>query len=141
MYEKQGLRLSLDGIGPGYAFEMNTLRSSAEIFIADAAADAIANSELALEKSTATRGLLVVQPNEPDLLGYTDENDDAVAAFSTGRRPLLDWNYGLKILQLVMAAYMSAERKRTIDLTDANTIRELDQYVPLIQQGRGGEVL
>jgi predicted dehydrogenase len=141
MYEKQGLRLSLDGIGPGYAFEMNTLRSSAEIFIADAAADAIANSELALEKSTATRGLLVVQPNEPDLLGYTDENDDAVDAFSTGKRPLLEWDYGVKIIQLVMAAYMSAERKRTVDLTDPATIQELERYVPLIQQGRGGEVL
>jgi predicted dehydrogenase len=141
MYEKQGLRLSLDGIGPGYAFEMNTLRSSSEVFIADSAAESVANSELALEKSTASRGLLVVQPNEPDLLGYTDENDDAVAAFSSGRRPLLDWDYGLKILQLVMASYLSAERRRTIDLTDEATVQELDRYMPLIQQGRGAEVL
>ncbi|HTM53373.1 MAG TPA: Gfo/Idh/MocA family oxidoreductase, partial [Pirellulales bacterium] len=37
MYDKQGLRLALDGIGPGYAFEMNTLRSPLEIFIGDAA--------------------------------------------------------------------------------------------------------
>jgi predicted dehydrogenase len=141
MYEKQGLRLSLDGIGPGYAFEMNTLRSSSEIFIADTAAQATANSELALEKSTASRGLLVVQPNEPDLLGYTDENDDAVAAFTTGRPPLLDWDYGYKILRLVMAGYLSAERQRTIDLTDPAIERELESYVPLIQQGRGGDVL
>jgi predicted dehydrogenase len=141
MFEKQGLRLSLDGIGPGYAFEMNTLRSTAEIFIADSAAEATANSELALEKSTASRGLLIVQPNEPDLLGYTDENDDAVAAFSTGRPPLLDWSYGLKILQLVMAGYLSAERRRTVDLTDSATLQELERYVPLIQQGRGGETL
>lgn len=141
MYEKQGLRLSLDGIGPGYAFEMNTLRSSSEIFIADTAAEAVANSELALEKSTASRGLLVVQPNEPDLLGYTDENDDAVAAFSTGRPPLLDWDYGLKILELVMAGYLSAERGRTIDLTNLAVRKELETYVPLIQQGRGADVL
>jgi hypothetical protein len=40
-----------------------------------------------------------------------------------------------------MAAYMSAERKRTVDLTDPATIQELERYVPLIQQGRGGEVL
>jgi predicted dehydrogenase len=141
MYEKQGLRLWLDGIGPGYAFEMNTLRSSTEVFIGDAAAEGISDSELALEKSTATRGLLVVQPNEPDLLGYTDENDDAVAAFSAGRPPLLDWDYGLKVLRLVMAGYLSAERRSTIDLTDTATLRELDSYVPLIQQGRGGELL
>ncbi len=141
MYDKQGLRLALDGIGPGYAFEMNTLRSSLDVFIGDAASAAVLNSELALEKSTATRGLLVVQPNEPDLLGYTDENDDAALAFRTGREPLLDWDYGLEILRLVMAAYLSAERRRTIDLTDPATQRELETYVPLIQQGRGAEVL
>ena len=38
MYDKQGLRLSLDGLGPGYAFEMNTLRSPLELFIGDEAA-------------------------------------------------------------------------------------------------------
>jgi len=35
-----------------------------------------------------------------------------------------------------MAAYLSAEKKRVVDLTDAATLRELDAYVPLIQQGR-----
>jgi hypothetical protein len=32
---------------------------------------------------------------------------------------------------------MSAEYKRVIDLTDPATLRELETYVPLIQQGRG----
>ena len=45
MFEKQGLRLLMDGMGPGYAFEMNTLVSSLQIFIGDAAADAIADAE------------------------------------------------------------------------------------------------
>jgi hypothetical protein len=40
-----------------------------------------------------------------------------------------------------MAAYMSAERGVTVDLTDEATCAELETYVPLIQQGRGGEVL
>ena len=141
MYDKQGLRLALDGIGPGYAFEMNTLRSPLEIFIGDAAATAISDAELALEKSQATRGLLAVQANEADLYGYTDENDDAVAAFTTGRPPLLDWHYGVEIVRLTMAAYLSAERRATVDLTDPATARELETYVPLIQQGRGAEVL
>ncbi len=55
MFEKQGLRLFMDGMGPGYAFEINTLVSSLNIFIGDAAAEAAANAELALEKSTASR--------------------------------------------------------------------------------------
>ena len=141
MYDKQGLRLALDGIGPGYAFEMNTLRSPLEVFIGDAAAESVSNAELALEKSQASRGLLAVQNNEADLYGYTDENEDTVAAFSQGRPPMLDWHYGVEIVRLTMAAYLSAERRATVDLTDPATQKVLETYVPLIQQGRGGEVL
>jgi predicted dehydrogenase len=141
MFEKQGLRLSMDGMGPGYAFEVNTLSSSLQIFIGDAAADATANAETALEKATASRGLLAVQHNEADLYGYTDENEDAAEAFMEGRDGFLPWSYGLEITKLVMAAYMAAERRRTIDLTDPAVQKELETYIPLIQQGRGAEVL
>jgi predicted dehydrogenase len=141
MFEKQGLRLFMDGMGPGYAFEVNTLRSTLEIFIGDAAADAIADAETALEKATASRGLLAVQHNEADLYGYTDENEEAAKAFLAGRDGFLDWNYGLEITKLVMAAYMSAEKGAVIDLTDPAVQDELETYIPLIQQGKGGEVL
>lgn len=141
MFEKQGLRLFMDGMGPGYAFEVNTLRSTLEVFVGDEAADAIADAEMALEKATASRGLLAVQYNEADLYGYTDENRDAAAAFLAGKDGYLPWRYGLEITKLVMAAYLSAERGRTIDLTDAAVQQELETYVPLIQQGRGAEVL
>ncbi|QDU79374.1 putative oxidoreductase YcjS [Polystyrenella longa] len=141
MYDKQGLRLALDGLGASYAFEMNTLRSPLEIFIGDEAAASLSDAETALEKSTATRGLLAVQPNEPDLYGYNTENEDAIRAIRTGAKPLLDWNYGLQIVRLTMAAYLSAERGQVVDLTDPATNAELETYVPLIQQGRGAEVL
>ncbi len=140
MYDKQGLRLALDGIGPGYAFEMNTLRSPLEIFIGDLAAAGTADSELALEKSQSSRGLLAVHSNEADLYGYNDENEDAIVAFTQNRPPLLDWHYGVEIVRLTMAAYLSAEWRATVDLTDPATQRTLETYVPLIQQGRGGEV-
>jgi predicted dehydrogenase len=141
MYDKQGLRLLLDGLGPGYALEANSLRSPLEIFIGDAAAAGVADAELALEKSTASQGLLAVQPNEPDLYGYVDENLDAVQAFSKNRPALLDWDYGYQIVRLTMAAYLSAEEGRTIDLTDPATDKRLATYVPAIQQGRGGAQL
>lgn len=141
MYDKQGLRLSLDGLGAGYAFEMNTLRSPLELFIGDDAAHGVADAEVAVEKSTASRGLLAVQPNEPDLYGYTDENVDAYEALTTERPPLVDWHYGAEIVRLTMAAYLSAERRATVDLTDPQTAAHLETYVPLIQQGRGREVL
>ena len=141
MFEKQGLRLFMDGMGPGYAFEINTLVASLSVFIGDTAAEATANAEMALEKSTASRGLLAVQHNEADLYGYTDENHEAALAFLAGRDGMLPWSYGLEITRLVMAAYLSAERKRVIDLTDPLTQKDLETYIPLIQQGRGAEVL
>jgi predicted dehydrogenase len=141
MFEKQGLRFYMDGMGPGYAFEVNTLLSPLQIFIGDAAAEATANADLALEKATASRGLLSVQYNEADLYGYTDENEEAAQAFLEGRDGMLPWSYGLEITKLVMAGYLSAERKKVIDLTDLTIQKELETYIPLIQQGKGADVL
>jgi predicted dehydrogenase len=141
MYDKQGLRLLVDGLGPGYALEANTLRSPLEVFVGDVAAASVGDAELALEKATASQGLLAVQPNEPDLYGYTDEQADALSAFRDGHDALLDFEYGREIVRLTMAAYLSAEERRVVDLTDADTRARLDVYVPLIQQGRGAEVL
>jgi hypothetical protein len=141
MFEKQGLRLFMDGMGPGYAFEVNTLVSPLTIFIGDAAAESTKDAELALEKSTASRGLLAVQHNEADLYGYTDEIEDAVAAFRTGRDGFLPWSYGLEVTRLFTAAYMSAEYRKAVDLTDPKVLADLETYQSLIQQGRGAEVL
>jgi len=140
MYDKQGLRLVMEGLGPGYAFEVNSLKSPLEVFIGDAAAEAVADAESALEKATASRGLLVVQPNEVDLYGYVDELEDARKAFLGGKDALLNWEYGLEITKLCQAGYMSAEQGRTIDLTDAKIQKELDSYTSLIAQGKGAEV-
>ena len=141
MYDKIGLRLYMDGLGPGYAFELNSQISSLQIFIGDAAAEAAADAETALEKSTATRGLLTVEPNEADLYGYVDELADAAKAFSEGRDAFLNFEYGLEITKLCQAAYMAAEKGKTIDLTDPAVQEELKTYTSLIAQGRGREIL
>jgi len=131
----------MDGMGPGYAFEINSLKSPLEVFIGDVAAAAVADAEKALEKATATRGLLPVQPNEADLFGYVDEFIDVRKAFLAGKDAFLNWEYGLEITKLCQAAYLSAERQKTIDLTDPATQKELDSYTSLIAQGKGAEVL
>ena len=141
MYDKQGMRLSMDALGPGYAFETNSLQTPLQLFIGDDAAEAAADVENALEKSTASRGLLPVEPNEADLYGYTDEIVDACQAFQQGKDALLNWEYGLEITRLCQAAYMAAERKQTLDLTDPAIQTDLETYVSLIAQGRGGEIL
>lgn len=141
MYEKQGLRLYMDGMGPGYAFEINTLQSPLNVFIGDAAAEAAADAETALEKSTSSRGLLAVETNEADLYGYVDELIDMRDAFTQGRPPLADWSYGVEITKITQAAYMSAEMGRTINLEDPMIQQELVNYESAIAQGRGREVL
>ena len=45
------------------------------------------------------------------------------------------------ITLITMAGYLSHEQKRTVDLTDPETLKTLSDYVPLIQQGRGAELL
>lgn len=141
MYDKQGLRISMEGLGPGYAFEMNTLKSPAEIFIGDMAAEAVADSEEALEKSTATRGLLALQPNEADLYGYIAELADMRDAFLAGQDAMLNWEYGKEITRLVQACYLSAERRQTLKLSNPIVIQELEEYQSLIAKGEGAEVL
>jgi len=141
MYDKVGLRLYMDGLGPGYAFELNTQNSALNIFIGDEAAEATADAETALEKATASRGLLTVEPNEADLYGYVDELADAVACFKEGKDGFLNFAYGYEITKLCQAAYMAAERKVTLDLTDPQVQEDLKSYVSLIAQGRGREIL
>ncbi len=141
MYDKQGLRLWMDALGPGYAMELNTLISPLEIFVGDEAAESVADAESALEKSTATRGLLAVHPNEADLYGYTTEIQDAVDSFLKGENAMLDFEYGAEVTWLVQAAYMAAEQKKTLDLTDENVKNDLKSYRSLISQGKGADIL
>ncbi len=62
-------------------------------------------------------------------------------AFEEGHDALLNLEYGQFITMLIMAAYLSLEKKKVIDLTDPRTRAELETYVPLIQQGKGSQVL
>ena len=141
MYDAPGLRLLMETFGPGYSYTVNSLQSPSGMFISDAAATAVTDSELALEKSQATRGALILQPNESDLYGYVAEWIDALAAFEQGKDALLNLEYGKLITMLIMAAYMSHEKGKAIDLTDSSILNELEDYVPLIQQGEGKKVL
>ena len=141
MYDAPGLRLLMETFGPGYSYTVNSLQSPAALFISDAAAAAVADGELALEKSQASRGSLILQPDEIALYGYVAEWLDALAAFEQGRDALLNLEYGKLVTMLIMAAYMSHEKQKTIDLTDTRILDELENYVPLIQQGKGKQVL
>ena len=121
MYDAPGLRLLMETFGPGYSYTVNSLESPAGIFISDAAAAAVLDSELVLEKSQASRGALILQPDEIALYGYVAEWLDALQAFEQGHDALLNLEYGRLITMLIMAAYMSQEKHKVIDLTDPQT--------------------
>lgn len=141
-YDAPGLRLLMEAFGPGYSYTMNSLDAPTGLFIGDAAADEVANGEIALEKAQATRGALVLQHDEPVLYGYVAEWLDALKCFGAGHDGYLNWAYGRKIVALVLAGYLAHEESRTIKLTGwddlTGTVRD---YIPLIQQGKGAEVL
>jgi hypothetical protein len=131
----------MEAFGPGYSYSVNSLQSPTGLFISDAAAAAVADSELALEKSQASRGALLLHHNEADLYGYIMEWRDAILSFEQGKSAFLDFEYGRLVTMLVMAGYMAHEKRQKIDLTDPEVLQDLESYVPLIQQGKGKQVL
>lgn len=136
MYDAQGLRLLMEAMGPGYSFTVNSLSSPSGIFISDAAAASLVDGELALEKSQAQRGSLVVVPDEPALYGYVEEWRDALSSFAAGKDALLNFAYGLETSRILAAGYMSGELGRVVEIGEVK-----DDYIPIIAQGRGLEVL
>ena len=123
MYDKQGLRLLVDGIGPGTRSRRTACARRSRSSSATPRRRRSPTPSSRSRRRPRRTGLLAIQPNEPDLYGYTDENVDALAAFRAGRTALLDFDYGLEIVRLTMAAYLSAERGAVVDLTDPATMR------------------
>ena len=141
MFDSSGLRLAMETFGPGYSYTCDSLQSPGEVFVGDKASSSIEDPLAAVENAQSTRGRLVLQPNEPDLYGYVGEWRNAVAAFERGENALLDLRYGRLITLLTMAGYLSHETRRVVDLQCDQTVKDLEKYIPLIQQGKGAEVL
>jgi hypothetical protein len=54
-----------------------------------------------------------------------------IAAFLRGERPRENFDDGVNVTELLMAAYMSAERGASIDFSSAS----LDGFVPQVARG------
>ncbi len=141
MYDKQGLRLLVDGLGPGYALEANSLRSPLEVFIGDAAATSVADAELALEKATASRGywrssrtnpICTATPTRTSMPSPPSATDDPrCSTSSTGSRSCASRWPGT----------CRPKRGESSTSPTRTLAARLADYVPLVQQGRGAEVL
>ena len=69
-----------------------------------------------------------IVPNESATYGYEDENRHMVSAFRAGERPAETFEDGVAVTEILMAAYMSAERGATLDFPPAG----LDSFVPAV---------
>ena len=124
-----GLRLSAELLGPEYSMSWNTLDSGLRLFFSRAVR-APAGEEL-LEKQNADTGLMPVVANEAAAYGYEGEDRHFVRVFLGREAPRLTLDDGLEVVQLLMAAYQSAEQGRTLEFPPPG----LDRFVPAVARG------
>jgi predicted dehydrogenase len=124
-----GLRLTFEVLGPEYSLFINTLEGEAKIFFSRNV-QGEAGEDL-VEKQAAEQGLMPFLPDETFTYGYIHENRHMVRAFLRGERPYSTLEEGLRITELLMACYMSAELGKTLSFPPEG----LDDFIPAVQQG------
>jgi predicted dehydrogenase len=128
-YVGAGLRLSMELLGPEYSFSINSLDSGPKLFFSRKVRGE-AGEDL-VEKQNAEQGLMPVVANETSEYGYEAENRYFVQCFLEGRQPEESFYDGLEVTELLMSAYMSAERERVIEFRPAG----LDSFIPAVARG------
>jgi predicted dehydrogenase len=124
-----GLRITMELLGPEYSMQMNSLDAGPKVFFSrEVRGD---TGEDLVEKQNAETGTMPVVADEESEYGYVGENRYMVGAFRAGERPWENFDDGLRVTELLMAAYMSAERGATVSLPDP----DLDTFVPAVARG------
>jgi predicted dehydrogenase len=124
-----GLRLTVELLGPEYSLSINSLDGGARLFLSRKLVSP-AGEDL-LEKQNAEQGLMPVIGNEAAEYGYEAENRHFVRCFLDGVQPEDDFRSGLEITELLMAAYLSAERGCSLDWKPEG----LETYRPPVSRG------
>jgi predicted dehydrogenase len=124
-----GLRLSAELLGPEYSLSWNSLDSGLKLFFSREVKGK-AGEDL-VEKQNAEVGLMPVVAQEPAAYGYEAENRHFVRAFLNDEKPMLTFDDGVEVMQILMTAYMSAAKRRTLDFPP----RGLDSFVPDVAKG------
>jgi predicted dehydrogenase len=128
-YVGAGLRLSAELLGPEYSMQWNSLDSGLKLFFSREVKGR-AGEDL-VEKQNAEMGQMPVVPSEAAAYGYEAEDRHFVRAFLRKEKPLLTWDDGLEVVQVLMAAYLSAETGQTVKFPP----RDLDTFVPAVASG------
>ncbi len=124
-----GLRLSAELLGPEYSLSWNTLDSGLKLFFSREVKGK-AGEDL-VEKQNAEVGSMPVISEEPSAYGYTAEDRHFVHAFLNDEKPMLTFEDGVEVMRILMTAYMSAAKGRTLEFPP----RGLDSFVPDVAKG------
>ena len=125
----EGLRLSMELFGPEYSMFVNTLDPDLKVFFSRKVTGS--EGEDLVEKQNAESGGMPVVSNEAEVYGYTAENRHMVESFMNGNRPEENFDDGLEVTRLLMAAYMSAEQEKTIQLPYSDIVT----FTPAVARG------
>ena len=128
-YVGPGLRLSAELLGPEYSLKWDTLETGLNLFFSREVRGA-AGEDL-VEKQNAEMGLMPVVANEAAAYGYEAENRHFVRVFLGLEKPRLTFADGFEVVQLLMAAYQSAEEGRTVEFPPAG----IETFVPAVARG------
>ncbi|GAC1651253.1 MAG: Gfo/Idh/MocA family oxidoreductase [Gemmatimonadaceae bacterium] len=128
-YVGAGLRLSAELLGPEYSMSYNSLDSGLKLFFSREVKGR-AGEDL-VEKQNAETGLMPVVANEEAAYGYEAENRHFVRVFLGREKPLLTFDDGVEVVQMLMTAYESAEEGRTLDFPPVGN----DAFVPAVAKG------
>lgn len=124
-----GLRLTFEVLGPEYSITINSLQQELNVFFSRNVK--IPPTEEFVEKQAAEQGLMPIIPNEAITYGYQDEDRHMVECFLKREKPREDWNDGLLVVRLMMAAYLSAEEGKRIRFNP----ERLKGYRPQVAKG------
>jgi predicted dehydrogenase len=128
-YVGAGLRLSAELLGPEYSMAWNSLDAGLKLFFSREVKGR-AGEDL-VEKQNAEMGQMPVVANEAVAYGYEAEDRHFVRCFLGKETPLLTFDDGIEVVQVLMTAYKSAEEGRTLDFPP----RGLDKFKSAVARG------
>ena len=125
-----GLRLSAELLGPEYSMSWNTLESGLKIFFSREVRGK--SGDDLVEKQNAEMGQMPVVAAEAAAYGYESEDRHFVGALLRGETPALTFDDGVEVVKLLMTAYQSAEKGRTLNFPPPG----IDKFVPAVARGK-----